>query len=159
MSYLVLTAVTLEYLLSGCWIHQTITMWINHLLAQFLVARNVTRILMESSIIPRMVIRKTESKSFHFVFSFSKEVCLFVVHLKTTDFSKDKVGDKLSSSWYLYFTDWAHPAHFMHYGLNIILQVYSVISPLLLMINIWTTQIFKVCNQDFLTIILILPFW
>jgi hypothetical protein len=37
-------------------------MWINHLLAQFLVAKSVTKILMESSIIPRMVIRKMGGK-------------------------------------------------------------------------------------------------
>jgi hypothetical protein len=37
-------------------------MWISHLLALFLDAKNVTRIQMESNIIPRMVIRRMESK-------------------------------------------------------------------------------------------------
>jgi len=52
----------LIFIFPGWLIHQTIIMWISHLLAQFLDAKNVTRIQMESNIIPRMVIRRMESK-------------------------------------------------------------------------------------------------
>jgi hypothetical protein len=52
----------LIFIFPGWLIHQTIIMWTSHLLALFLDAKNVTRIQMESNIIPKMVIRRMESK-------------------------------------------------------------------------------------------------